>query len=182
MPAASLGHPVIRTEAMKRPPFRALARFALLLLTAGGALAANAASPKLNIKDMLNWGWVQAQCTTLDIGQVSNVFDGNTATLVRTPGINPLVLTLTFSEPQVVDGFRIWFLGGTNQWKVEAAATLADLNNGAPNTSYSLLVAPVYGPESQWNTATVLAPKPVKLLRLTLYRATGDGYVHLCEW
>ena len=70
------------------------------------------ASQKLDVKSMLDWGWVQTQCTTLDMGQVGNVFDGDTSTIIRTPGINPLVLTLTFSETQYISGFRIWFLAG----------------------------------------------------------------------
>ena len=140
------------------------------------------ASQKLDVKAMLDWGWVQTQCTTLDMGQLSNVFDGNTNTLIRTPAINPLVLTLTFAETQYVSGFRTWFLAGTNQWKVEAASTLADLTGGDTNTSYRLLVPARSGPEGQWNSATLASAQPVKLLRLTLYRLTGDNYVHLCEW
>jgi len=140
------------------------------------------ASQRLDVKSMLDWGWVQAECTTLDMGQVSDVFDGDTLSLIRTPAINPLVLILTFSETQYVSGFRSWFPGGTNQWKVEAAATLTDLNGGDTNTSYRLLVPPRRDPESQWNSATLASALPVKLLRLTLYRIAGDGYVHLCEW
>jgi hypothetical protein len=104
---------------------------------------------------MLDWGLVQTQCTPLDMGQVSNVFDGDTVSLVRTPAINPLVLTLTFSETQYVSGFRTWFLGGTNQWNVAVAVTLADLNSADTNTSCRLLVQPRSDPESQWNAATL---------------------------
>ena len=131
---------------------------------------------------MLDWGWAQAECTALDMGQVSDVFDGNTGSLIRTPAINPLVLTLTFSETQYVDGFRTWFLGGTNQWKVESATTLEDLDSADTNTTYRLLVPPRSDPESQWNSATLASVQPAKLLRFTLYRVTGDDYVHLCEW
>jgi hypothetical protein len=148
-----------------------------------GAVALGcSASHELEVKSMLEWGWVQAQCTALDIGQVSDVFDRNTNSLIRTPAINPLVLTLTFSETQYVSGFRTWFLGGTNQWKVESAATLADLNSADTKTSYRLLAPARTDPEGQWNSATLACAQPAKLLRLTLYRLSGDGYVHLCEW
>ena len=79
-------------------------------------------------------------------------------------------------------GFAPGFWEVTNQWKVEAAATLTDLNGGDTNTSYRLLVPMRNDPESQWNSATLASTLPVKLLRLTLYRVAGDGYVHLCDW
>jgi hypothetical protein len=148
----------------------------------GAVALACSASQGLDVKSMLDWGWVQAQCTALDIGQVRDVFDGDTNSLIRTPAINPLVLTLTFSEPQYVSGFRIWFLAGTNQWTVEAAETLTDLNSADTNTSYRLLVPARSDPEGRWNSAMLASAQPAKLLRLTLYRVTGDGYVHLCEW
>ena len=153
-----------------------------LLLAVLGSTNACAGSQKLDVGGMLDWGWVDAQCTPLDIGQASDLFDDNTTTLARTPAVNPLVITLTFADPQVVDGFRIWFLGGDNRWTIEGAATLADLDGQDTNTSYRLLVAPRTDPESQWNTVTVGSPQPIKLLRLMLFRLTGDGYVHLCEW
>ncbi len=153
-----------------------------VVLAGLGATSACAASPRLDVKGMLDWGWVQAQCTPLDIGQVADAFDGDTNTLIRTPALNPLVLTLTFAEAQCLDGFRIWFLGGDNQWQIEGAATLADLTGGDTNTSYRLLVPPRVDSESQWNTAALGAPSDITVLRLTLLRLTGDGYVHLCEW
>jgi hypothetical protein len=109
-------------------------------------------------------------------------FDGDTGSLIRTPAINPLVLTLSFSETQCVDGFRIWFLGGDNQWEVEGAATLTDLDGQNTNTSYRLLVPSRTDQESQWNIAGADAPQAIRVLRLTLRRLTGDGYAHLCEW
>ena len=162
-----------------RVPF---AIFTQLVLALVGAIAGWASSPKLDVKGMLDWGWVQAQCTSLDVGQVGDAFDGNTGSLIRTHAINPMVLTLSFSETQCVDGFRIWFLGGNNQWKVEGATTLTDLNGQDTNTTYRLLVPSRTDPESQWNLAPLGKPQAVKVLRLTLYRVTGDGYVHLCEW
>ncbi len=152
---------------------------ALLLAT---ITTARAGSQKLDVKGMLDWGWVEAQCTPLDMGQVSDVFDGNTDSLIRTPAINPLVLTLSFSEAQDLDGFRVWFLGGSNQWTIEGAANLADLDSQDTNTSYRLLVPSRTDPESQWNVAALAAPQDIQVLRLTLFRVTGDGYVHLCEW
>ena len=152
------------------------------VLLAGTSTSILSAAENLDVKAMLDWGWVQTDCTPLDIGQVSDVFDGNTTSLIRTPAINPLVLTLTFSDIQFVNGFRIWFLGGDNQWTVEGAATLGDLDSQDTNTSYRLLVPARTDPESQWNIAQLDAPLDLKLLRLTLLRLTGDGYVHLCEW
>ena len=141
-----------------------------------------AASSRLDVKTMLDLGWVQSQCTALDMGSVSSVFDGNTSTLARTTAINPLVLTLTFTETQHFDGFRLWFLAGTNRWQVETAANLADLDGQNTNTTYRLLVPFRADAESQWADAKLPSCQSGKLLRLTLSRLSGDNYVHLCEW
>ena len=144
--------------------------------------AGNGPNGKLDVKSLLAAGWASAACSALDIGQLSDAFDGNTNTLIRTPAINPLVITLTFTEPQNLTGFRLWFQCGDNRWKVESAATLGDLNSQNPATTYRALVTWRTDPEWHWAEASLARPFAARFLRLTLQRLTGDGYVHLCEW
>jgi len=170
-------HAPLASSAVGRSSFRLLSSSLLFVTLAGAAV-----STKLDVKSMLDLGWVQSECTTLDLGQVGDVFDGNTDTVIRTMAINPLVLTLTFTEPQHFDGFRLCFLGGTNRWQVEMAANLADLDGQDTNTTYRVLVPIRADAEGQWAAAKLPSYQSGKLLRLTLSRVSGDDYVHLCDW
>jgi hypothetical protein len=156
-----------------------LAALSWLLL---GAPFTAAAASNLDVKSMLDLGWVQAQCSTLSSGSVPNVFDGSTGTSLTTQNVNPLALTLAFKEIQHFDGFSLWFGNGTNRWQVETAATQADLDGKDPNTSYRVLVPYQSDAASQWAEASMASPVAGKVLRLTLNRLAGGSQVQLCEW
>ena len=153
-----------------------LAALSWLLL---GAPFTAAAASNLDVKSMLDLGWVQAQCSTLSSGSLPNVFDGSTNTSLTTQNVNPLVLTLVFKETQYFDGFRLWFGNGTNRWQMETAATQADLDGKNTNTSYRVAVPYLSDAASQLAEASVVFPAAGKLLRLTLNRLAGGGPVEL---
>jgi PA14 domain len=84
----------------------------------------------VNVYEMLQDGSASATHTQLDIGKIQDLFDGNMSSLVRTPNINPAIVTLAFNSPQSITGFRNQF---SNAWgnpayrySIEAANNLGD--------------------------------------------------------
>lgn len=51
---------------------------------------------------------VKVSYPLLDIGQITDAFDGDRATLIRTFEANPLNLSLTFSEPVTLKALTVW--------------------------------------------------------------------------
>jgi hypothetical protein len=51
----------------------------------------------LDVINLLGSGNASVTHTSLDIGSISDVFDGDTGTLARTLAINPMVVTLNFA-------------------------------------------------------------------------------------
>jgi hypothetical protein len=43
----------------------------------------------------------------LDMGEVENLFDGDTFTMVRTYEANPVLIVLTFPEPRTISGLSL---------------------------------------------------------------------------
>jgi len=139
---------------------------------------------QINVREMLNSGAATVTHTTLDIGAITNIFDERSDTLVRTPSINPAVVTLSFQEQQTVRSFRTYFshAGGNPAYRysIEAADTLADLNNRVG--TYKLLID-ARGTTSDRYDAVDLSQAVVgRVFRLTSTRLTGDNYVHINEW
>ncbi len=156
---------------------RATAGFPVLCLLVAGSLSG---AERLDVNAMLASGAVHAEHTVFDIGTIENAFDGNTSSIVRTPNLDPLVITLTFDAEQRFAGFRSWFLGGPNRWKVEAADTAADLDAGVG--SYALLVDWTTESDNTWSAVSLDSPHAARVVRYTQNRLTGDDYVHLGEW
>lgn len=154
----------------------------LCLLTLALLVAPRAikAQERLDIAALLGSGAATLSCSPYDIGSPGNLFDGNTATLLRSAAVNPLKVTLSFAEPQPVSRFRVWFLAGDNNWRVESADSPAELESGTG--SYRLLVPWTLGGQAQWHEAAAAPSATVRCLRLSLQRLTGDNYVHLNEW
>jgi hypothetical protein len=150
-----------------------------------GSFLVDIADPSmLNIAQMLADGQVTIDHTTLDIGPITNLFDRNTSTLIRTPNINPAVVTLDFSEAQTIRRFRFYFSHAWGdpayQFSVEAADSLADLNG---QTGSWQLVVPTTGTAGDtYATAELATPLIAKVVRMRVTRLTGDGYVHINEW
>ena len=116
--------------------------------------------------------------TTIDIGPIGNLFDGSVDTLIRTPNIDPAVVTLTFTTPKTFHGFRTYFSYASGspayQWKIETANTQADLD--ARTGSWQQAVALTGTPSDAYSSATLATPITATLARLTATRLTGDDF------
>ena len=138
----------------------------------------------IDIRAMLRAGEASVTHTSFDVGRVENLFDNNTSTLVRTPSINPAVITLTFPSPQTVTGFRSYFSHSFGdpafRYMVEAADSLTDLNDRA--RSYRELVPLTSTVADQFSTVELPNAHTATVFRLTGYRLHGDDYVHLNQW
>ncbi len=141
-------------------------------------------SGRLDVSALLTTGQASVNATVWDIGGPAAVFDNNAASLYRTPNIDPAVITLSFSEPQLLTGFRTLFshAGGNPayRWKVEAADTIGDLDTQAG--TYTLLVLPTETPSDSYSTQLLASPTEARYVRLTAERLTGDDYVHINAW
>jgi hypothetical protein len=116
--------------------------------------------------------------STLDIGSVSNIFDRNDATLVRSAGINPLVVTLSFAQTVNVSSARVIQSHGSGWFRLETADNLSDLNS--QTGTYQLLLSMINTPDG----VPIIQPISTsrKIFRLTVQKTPGDNYVHLNEW
>jgi hypothetical protein len=118
--------------------------------------------------------------TQTDIGSVSQVFDGQTSTLMRTASINPAVVDLAFTSSQTLRSFRVFTSAPQHRWKVQSADTLSDLNGQIG--SYAEIVPWTTTSGDQYSAATLASPDSAKFLRLTVERLQGDDFVHVYEW
>jgi len=138
----------------------------------------------LNIAQMLATAQASVVNTAIDIGPIGNLFDGSVDSLIRTPNIDPAVVTLTFTSPQTLHGFRAYFAGASGnpayQWRIETANTQADLD--AQTGSWQQAVALTGTPSDAYSSITLATPITATLARLTATRLTGDDYVHINEW
>jgi hypothetical protein len=132
------------------------------------------------VAQMLANGQATVTNTTIDLGPIGNVFDGNTNSLARTPAINPMIVTLSFTNPVQISRSRVFFLAGNNSWRVEAANSVADLDS--MSGTYSVQLDWQTDFDSAWQDRSFAAPVTCRAVRLKLQRLTGDNYVHLNEW
>jgi hypothetical protein len=135
---------------------------------------------KLNINDSIANGSIVVHANTnFDIGKLSNVFDGDTLSLARTPGINPLIITLSFTDTLLFVKSRIYTSGGNGIWIIETSLTQSDLD--LKKDSYKLLTNDSALVANQWDSSE-FSRTPVRFVRLTLFKTTEDNYVRLNEW
>lgn len=139
-----------------------------------------AQTQQLDVAGALVGGQANVTSTTLDIGTVANIFDGNTNTLARTANINPMVVTLSFTTPQTLARSRIFFLGGDSEWRIETADSVAELDSMTGSFRVALDFA--YGTNSTWVDRSFTNSISCRAVRLKLHRLAGDNYVHLNEW
>ena len=176
----------------------------LLLAAAGGAetsadapvpaplvsVASESITGPLNINQLVASGRAIVTATQGDIGSVSNIFDGDNASLYRTANIDPIVVEISFTTPKTVREFTLRFshAGGSPayRWRVEGQGGSLP---GAPAWTQIAPTPPQPGTTSYIGTPSdidskfvLAAPVTVQRLRLTGERLTGDNYVHLDEW
>ena len=116
----------------------------------------------------------------MDIGNLNNIFDGNSNTLARTANINPMVVTVSFTTPQQLARSRIYFLGGDSESRIETADTVADLDS--MSGSFRVALDFSFGANSIWLDRSFTNSITCRVVRLKLHRLVGDNYVHLNEW
>lgn len=134
---------------------------------------------KLDILHKMGDGSAQVESNTVfDIGNLSNVFDGNTQSLARTPSVNPLILTIQLKNNSDLISSRI-MCGNTAAWQMEVAMNLTDLENRTG--TYQLLVNQA-APQVDVYSEANFKRTQVRVIRLTCQRTSGDNYVHLREW
>lgn len=138
----------------------------------------------IDIRSMLSNGQAAATHTTFDIGAIGNLFDGSVETLVRTPNIDPMVVTIVFAQPQTIRGVRACFTATWGdpayRWQVETADTIEDLDG--QTGSWQKAVPSIGTASDQYSEAKFATPIQFQVARLTATRLTGDDYVHACEW
>lgn len=136
----------------------------------------------LNTQQSIQNGSATVNTSTLDIGSIADIFDGNDATLARSANINPLVVTISFTNTVNLTSIRVIQSYGEGWFTLEAADVLSDLNNQV-GTYQKLLnqIATINGvPIGGAITMSVSASK--KIYRLTVKKTVGDNFVHLNEW
>src|SRR5688572_23401307 len=114
------------------------------------------------------------------LGTIGNIFDHNTGTLVRTPAINPLVITLNFTTPLQLTRSRLFYQGDNGQWRIETADTVSELDS--MSGSFRVALDWLFGTHSTWHDRSLTNPITCRAVRLKLQRTAGDNWVHLNEW
>jgi hypothetical protein len=95
------------------------------------------------------------------------LFDGNEETLVRTESINPLVVTLTFTEPIKLKAVRVISTYSDYSWSLTTDGGERLIIDSVPDGVASVLVLP--------------APVTAKKISFEVLRKLRDNYVHVNE-
>jgi len=114
----------------------------------------------------------------LDMGPITNAFDGDPYTLIRTLVDNPAIIELTFAEPRVLTGLDL--TTATMDFTATVKLTLAD--GSAPQVYTREFIQA--GPDPTVDFPFDPAPSgPVKTLRLEVkdMYTTGDAHIHIRE-
>jgi len=121
---------------------------------------------KINILDLEAAGKVKIDSPAA--GQDGpKLFDGNEETLVRTESINPLAVTLTFTEPIKLKAVRALSTYSDYSWSLTIDTGERFIIDSVPDGVASVLVLP--------------APVTTKKLSFEVLRKSRDNYVHANE-
>ncbi|MCL5990965.1 MAG: Ig-like domain-containing protein [Bacteroidetes bacterium] len=162
---------------MKQFVFNIILIYTLAWLTASAQLFKY---QKLDINTLIENQTISAQVnTSFDLGRLSNIFDGDSLSLARTSGVNPLVITLALADSIEIVKSRILSSVGEGIWLIESAMTPEDLQQ--QRRTYKVLVNDSSLFDSKWDSLE-FEKKYVKYIRLTLLKTTGGNFVRLNEW
>lgn len=120
-----------------------------------------------------------------DIGSVTNCFDDNVNTLMRSANVNPAYITLEFpaSIPLNKAGVLLGQLGqhdiDQNLWWLEAANSFSELNS--KTGSYVVAVDSGFRAGGDWNYVLFDSTINRKIWRINFKKVVGDNYVHVWE-
>jgi hypothetical protein len=119
---------------------------------------------------------IDVQHSQLDMGQLSDLFDGDPYTLVRTLVDNPAIIELTFAEPQVLKGLELT----TATMDYTATVKLTPADGSAPQVYTRDFIR--LGPDPTVDFAFDPAPAgPIKTLRLEVkgLNQPSDAHIHI---
>ncbi|TAL67790.1 MAG: T9SS type A sorting domain-containing protein [Bacteroidetes bacterium] len=135
---------------------------------------------KLDINSLIQNQSVSVQVNSnFDLGKLSNIFDRDTLSLARTPGVNPLVITLSFTDSIEIVKSKILSSVGNGIWLIESAMTPEDLQQ--QRRTYKVLLNDSSLTDNQWDSLE-FEKRYVKIIRLTLTKTTEGNFVRLNEW
>ena len=145
-----------------------------------GALCAASSAEILNIRQMELNGLATVTASRWDIGHKDHLFDQNWDSLYRSAAINPAIVTVEFVNPQISGAARAKFSADIHEWTLEAADSLADLDNQTGSYIHIFGPARVSGTGIHWQEWN-RTPVTRRFYRYTVQRITGDNYVHIYE-
>jgi hypothetical protein len=129
--------------------------------------------------EKIKTGQAIATHSEFDIGTINDLFDNDINSLVRTPNINPAIITLEFDKPFTLSSSKLYMITD-GKWSLEAAMTLSDLDSHTGSYHALFLNNKIFNSVWDSNSFTAIA---VKVVRLTAKRTSCcDGYVHINEW
>ncbi len=139
-------------------------------LAPGKLIASNEAAPKdfkkVNVLDLVAAGKAAIESSSVS-GDRQQLFDGSDESLVRTDGINPLKLTVTFTEPIKLRGARVLSTYSDYNWSMTAEGGERLVVEAIPEGVPSVIILP--------------APIATKKVSFEVLRKTRDNFVHLNE-
>lgn len=118
---------------------------------------------------------VRMASSILDMGTLSQLFDSDPATLIRTKEANPLVIEMVFSQPKVIHSISTR-IGGSS---TEVAVYLLPETPATPYTS-SITVGP--STEVRRVTVPIKQDKPVRHIRLEIRSILDSVPSHVHLW
>ena len=140
---------------------------------------------KIDILQAVNDGEATLTASNWDVGNVTNCFDSDTTTLMRSANVNPAFVQINFTNQVSVSRIRV-LLGepgfpniDKNDWWVEIADNQADLDN--KSGSYRLLVPRRYDVAGEWDQIWLFTSGSAKIWKFNIERIVGDDYVHVPE-
>ncbi|OGO64295.1 MAG: hypothetical protein A2Z45_07540 [Chloroflexi bacterium RBG_19FT_COMBO_55_16] len=119
---------------------------------------------------------VQVRYPLLDMGEVSNMFDGNRDTLGRTLEANPTVIELTFPKPRTIKGVAI-IIGSA---EVEIRALAYPTPDSPPFEAMQVLKGTVDQPEVALDFKQAILAQKLRLEIRDLHQ-TEPAHIHIWE-
>lgn len=139
-------------------------------LAPGKLVASNETAPKdfkkINVLDLVAAGKAKIESASLG-GDGHEIFDGSDESLLRTDSINPLKLTVTFTEPIKLRGARVLSTYSDYNWSM------------TPEGGERLVLESI--PEGAASVLILTVPIATKKISFEVLRKTRDNVVHMNE-
>lgn len=119
-----------------------------------------------------------------DIGSISNCFDGNIESIMRTANVNPGFIQIVFESQVSIDSIGV-YIGQNNMnidqdlWWVETADNVTDL--ASKSGTYYLAVDSGARCGNGWDTRRLYSSVSKKIWKFNIKRVVGNDYIHIWE-